>query len=116
MDVILRELFHEKAADIEVAPSGLIIGCAPHCGYQPSDGAVSWQHCQVLIAGDRVTIRDLGSCRGTFVAGIRHNNECELKHGDILQIGLHFFFVDIPRRRQTKEHSGDGRSAVQAAS
>lgn len=50
---------------------------------------VSGAHCELLLQGGRVSIRDLGSSYGTFVNGsrLRPDQLCELRPGDRVNIG-----------------------------
>ncbi len=50
------------------------------------DPRISRIHCQVAIDGDRVLLTDLGSFGGTSVGG-RRVSQCELRPGDVIQIG-----------------------------
>ena len=49
--------------------------------------SVSRHHCVLLVDGDTVFVRDLGSRNGTFVNGDRIMCEKELADGDQLVIG-----------------------------
>lgn len=50
---------------------------------------VSGAHCELLLQGGRVSIRDLGSSYGTFVNGnrLRPDQLCELRPGDRVNVG-----------------------------
>jgi|GEM_PF-6337860 len=51
------------------------------------DPTVSSQHCEFLLEGDRLRVKDLGSANGTMVNGRRIESECELEAGDRLLTG-----------------------------
>ena len=52
------------------------------------DPSVSLAHCEILIHGAEVIVRDLGSANGTFVNGIRlDHQQCQMKTGQTLQFG-----------------------------
>ena len=52
------------------------------------DDSISRRHCEILVYGTEVIVRDLGSTNGTFVDGRRlHNQQCQVKGGQIVQFG-----------------------------
>ena len=52
------------------------------------DDAVSQTHCEILVFGSEVIVRDLGSRNGTFVNGVRlHNQQRPLLAGQIVKFG-----------------------------
>jgi DNA-binding winged helix-turn-helix (wHTH) protein len=51
------------------------------------DDAVSREHARVRVSGDRVTIEDLASKNGTYVAGKRIAHPVDLADGDEITIG-----------------------------
>jgi pSer/pThr/pTyr-binding forkhead associated (FHA) protein len=52
------------------------------------DASLSNAHCEILLYGDEVIVRDLGSRNGTFVAGERlQNHQAQLKHGQTVRFG-----------------------------
>ena len=48
---------------------------------------VSRQHCELLVKGDSLFVRDLGSTNGTFVGSERVDGEMLIEHGQLLTIG-----------------------------
>ena len=58
------------------------LGRSPDCDAQIDHGSVSSNHCQVVVNGDSVTIRDLGSTNGTFL------NRAPIREG-VLAAGVH---------------------------
>jgi pSer/pThr/pTyr-binding forkhead associated (FHA) protein len=78
---------------VSVCHSPFVIGRHPECHLRPNDRKVSARHCALLLDGDRVLVRDLGSTNGTYVNGKASLEERELTHGDILRVGpVHFQF------------------------
>lgn len=59
------------------------------------DTSVSRRHVQIAVEGSRVLLHDLGSRNGTFMNGERleSEGERELKHLDIVKIGIYIFGV-----------------------
>ena len=52
------------------------------------DRFVSAKHCEILVNGSEVIVRDLGSRNGTFVNGRRlQNQQCGVKSGHIIAFG-----------------------------
>ena len=52
------------------------------------DDSISTHHCEILVYGPEVIVRDLGSTNGTFVDGLRlHDQQCQVKPGQIVQFG-----------------------------
>jgi hypothetical protein len=54
--------------------------------FQIADPSVSSHHCEVLLKGDEVRVRDLNSTNGTFINGVA-TTESVLKIGEILRLG-----------------------------
>jgi pSer/pThr/pTyr-binding forkhead associated (FHA) protein len=51
------------------------------------DDSVSSKHCEILVNGSEVIIRDLDSRNGTFVNSVRLNKQSQVKSGQIVRIG-----------------------------
>lgn len=52
------------------------------------EGSLSSDHCEILVNGPEVIVRDLNSSNGTFVNGVRlQNQQSEVKHGQTLRFG-----------------------------
>lgn len=50
--------------------------------------SVSHHHCEILVNGAEVIVRDLGSKNGTLVDGIRLlSSQAQLNHGKVVQFG-----------------------------
>jgi pSer/pThr/pTyr-binding forkhead associated (FHA) protein len=86
------------------------IGRSRNCALRLSDDlTVSRQHCLLEVAGNHVSVRDLGSRNGTYVNGVLIGQrdpfeEAEtlvetaprtLQSGDLLSVGQTLFTVDI---------------------
>lgn len=53
-----------------------------------ADNSVSAAHCEILVNGPEVIVRDLGSRNGTWVNGLRlRNQQYELKPGEKVRFG-----------------------------
>jgi len=62
------------------------IGSHAGAEVQLADPTVSRFHCEVIIEGQRATVKDLGSTNGTSVDGVRVK-EAFLKQGSVISIG-----------------------------
>lgn len=58
---------------------------------------VSKKHAEILVAGDAVFVRDLGSTNGTFVNGVRVTAATPVGEGDLIQ------FADVELRLGSQE-------------
>jgi len=53
------------------------------------DSSLSSNHCEILMNGPEVIVRDLGSRNGTFVNGVKlSNQQCQLKSGQTVRFGV----------------------------
>lgn len=59
-------------------PKNLLVVCEP---------SVSAKHCELLIFGREVIVRERGSRNGTFVNGMRVHTQSAVNHRQILRIG-----------------------------
>ena len=68
------------------------------------DSSLSARHCEILVHGAEVIVRDLGSRNGTMVAGrLLKNQQSALKSGQIVRFGL----VDARLEIENVEWSDD---------
>jgi pSer/pThr/pTyr-binding forkhead associated (FHA) protein len=71
-----------------------VVGRKKGCKIRIQSESVSRIHCSLVMAGGRLTAKDLGSSNGTFVNGHRIKEQV-LQAGDTLQIGVIKFQVQI---------------------
>jgi hypothetical protein len=65
------------------------VGRGDHNTLAIHDASVSQTHCEVLVFGPEVIVRDLGSTNGTFVNGLRLcNQQSQIKPGETVRFGL----------------------------
>ncbi|MEE3371127.1 MAG: FHA domain-containing protein [Planctomycetota bacterium] len=83
------KVLHGKNAGHEIRLKGskFLIGRGEECQLRPKSDAISRQHCEFAIAGDQVSVRDMGSKNGTLVNGTRIESSTSLNEGDEIQIG-----------------------------
>lgn len=79
----LRLQLHEY----ELPPGMTVIGRAPSCNLTIDDALLSREHAAISVGGERVIARDLGSRNGTYVNGVRIEDDVELHDGDRIKIG-----------------------------
>ncbi|MCP5523749.1 MAG: FHA domain-containing protein [Verrucomicrobiales bacterium] len=64
------------------------VGRGEHNTLVLHDPSVSHRHCEILVYGDEVIVRDLGSKNGTIVRGERlHHHQRPVHHGDMVVFG-----------------------------
>ena len=73
----------------------VLIGRHPECDVRFDLPKISRRHCCIVLAYERVVIRDLGSRNGLRVNGLVVE-ESSLEHGDEVAIGPILFRVDNP--------------------
>jgi hypothetical protein len=72
-----------------------LFGRDPNLDFSIDDATVSSRHCEILVAGKILRVRDFDSTNGTFInqAPIK---EAELKPGDWLQLGAVEMQCELP--------------------
>ena len=83
--VVARGEEPEQRVALGGAP--LVVGRAPTSGLVLQAHEVSRAHCRITAAGDTVSIADLESTNGTFVAGQRISGEVALPQGVTVVVG-----------------------------
>jgi hypothetical protein len=75
-----------QAWEIQLKPGINFLGRGPSNDFKIDDLSISGAHCQVIVANDSVTIRDMGSTNGTFVNRAKVQ-ESRLAAGQPLRLG-----------------------------
>ena len=70
----------------ELSVNSTTVGRAEGNLFQIIEPSVSGRHCEILLRGNEVVVRDLKSTNGTFIQGERIT-EASLKPGQILRLG-----------------------------
>jgi len=70
----------------ELSVNSTTVGRADGNLFQIIEPSVSGRHCEILLRGNEVVVRDLTSTNGTFIKGERIT-EAILKPGQILRLG-----------------------------
>jgi pSer/pThr/pTyr-binding forkhead associated (FHA) protein len=55
--------------------------------FQIAEPSVSSHHCEILLRGSEIVVRDLNSTNGTYINGEKVTNESVLKPGQVLRLG-----------------------------
>src|SRR4029079_13915566 len=76
--------------------------------FQIAEPSVSSHHCEILLRGTDIVVKDLNSTNGTFINGDKVT-ETVLKPGQILRLG------QIEMRLETEAPGGPGAPAVASA-
>jgi len=83
--VILSEGFTGKAHELKVEKT--TVGRVDDNTFPIPEASVSSHHCEVVLRGTDIFVRDLNSTNGTFVNGRQVTGEAALKPGQILRLG-----------------------------
>lgn len=70
--------------------------------FQLADPSVSSHHCEILLKGSDVVVKDLNSTNGTFINGERIS-ESTLKPGQTLRLGMVDLKLDGPASASKKQ-------------
>lgn len=84
------------------------VGRVPDNAFEIAEASVSSHHCEIMLRGNDVVIKDLGSTNGTYINGEKIE-EAVLKAGQILRVGM------IEMRLETGD-PGPSAAAAAAAS
>ena len=80
---------------IELGKGRLTIGRAEDNAFQISDPAISTYHCEVILSGKDLVVKDLGSTNGTFIGADKITSA-------ILKPGQRFLLGDVELRFETR--------------
>jgi predicted component of type VI protein secretion system len=83
--VILSEGLTGKAHELTVDKT--TVGRVDDNTFPIPEGSVSSHHCEILLRGVDVVVRDLNSTNGTYINGNQVAGEAPLKPGQILRLG-----------------------------
>ncbi len=83
--------------EIQLKPGINFLGRGPSNDFKFEDASVSGAHCQIMVDGNGVVIRDMGSTNGTFVNRAKVQ-ESRLATGQPVRLGSvdMIFYADIP--------------------
>lgn len=73
--------------EFDLPPGETILGRSPECHVTIDDPLVSREHAKIIVNGEEVVFRDLGSRNGSKVNGQQVHGEVTLNDGDRVRIG-----------------------------
>jgi len=82
--VVLTEGLTGRTYELKVDKT--TVGRVEDNAFQIPEPSVSSYHCEILLRGDQVVVKDLDSTNGTFING-QKISESPLKSGQILRLG-----------------------------
>jgi pSer/pThr/pTyr-binding forkhead associated (FHA) protein len=83
--VVLSEGLTGQSYELKVDKT--TVGRVEDNAFQIAQPSVSSHHCEVLLRGNEVVIKDLNSTNGTFIDGQQITGEAVLKPGQVLRLG-----------------------------
>jgi pSer/pThr/pTyr-binding forkhead associated (FHA) protein len=83
--VILSEGLTGKAHELKVERT--TIGRVEDNAFPIPEASVSSHHCEILLRGSDIVLRDLNSTNGTFINGQQLTGEAVIKSGQIIRLG-----------------------------
>ena len=83
--VVLSEGFTGRSYELKVEKT--TVGRVEDNAFSIPEASVSSHHCEVLLRGNDVVVKDLNSTNGTFINGEQVTGEAVLKPGQILRLG-----------------------------
>ncbi len=83
----------ETAPRVAITDQPFSVGRNPSCSLPVSNSTVSGLHAELVLAGDKLLVRDCGSTNGTLLNGRPINTVENLKDGDILHFGNAMYVV-----------------------
>src|SRR4051812_29730793 len=83
--VVLSEGMTGQSYELKVDKT--TIGRVEDNTFQIAQPSISSHHCEVLLQGNDVVIKDLNSTNGTFINNQQVNGEAVLKPGQVLRLG-----------------------------
>ena len=86
--IFLSEKFAGRVYEFAIEKT--TVGRGDHNTLTIQDSSVSHSHCEILVYGTEVIVRDLGSSNGTMVDGkrLRKEQQSPLESGQIVKFGL----------------------------
>jgi len=82
--VVLSEGYTGRTYELTVEKT--TVGRVDDNSFSIPDGSMSSHHCEIILTGNDVLVRDLNSTNGTFIGG-EQVTESALKPGQVLRLG-----------------------------
>ncbi|MBK9120118.1 MAG: FHA domain-containing protein [Phycisphaerales bacterium] len=94
MKVVLVMFKGTERREFPITALETVLGRRQDCGLRIPTKDVSRQHCALVVDGQKISIKDLGSSNGTYVNGKRVA-EHDLAAGDRLRLGPVTFMLQV---------------------
>jgi pSer/pThr/pTyr-binding forkhead associated (FHA) protein len=82
------------------------IGRALDCQLRLEHPTVGRHHCELILQGESIFVRDLESLNGTYINSQRVLEITELNEGDLLEISMYLFRMEISYRSTRADYLG----------
>lgn len=96
--VLLSEGLTGRTYELKVEST--TVGRVSDNAFEVPEDSVSSHHCEILLRGNDVVVKDLNSTNGTFINGERVTESASLKPGQILRLGK------VEMRLESGDNSG----------
>ncbi len=102
--VVLSEGMTGRSYELKVDKT--TIGRVEDNAFPILEASVSSHHCEILLKGNDVVVKDLNSTNGTFINGEKVTSEAVLKVGQILRLG------QLEMRLESGQPAASGKKAL----
>jgi len=96
MDLTLVGLVDNKEVRHSLIDGAHLIGRADDAALKLNQPSVSRRHAEIVVAGGKALVNDLGSHNGTTLNGTKVSEPVELKFGDVLEVANVSFRLEGP--------------------
>src|ERR1035441_2569436 len=86
MEKIIIKVPGAPVREVELAPGVFKVGRSINTDLRIEHPSVSGSHCEIIVSGGTVSVKDLGSTNGTFLDG-QPVRECQIVPGHSLRLG-----------------------------
>ena len=111
--VVLTQSMAGRSFDL--AGERTTVGRVEDNAFQIAEPSVSSRHCEILLRGEEVVIKDLNSTNGTFINGEKIS-ESVLKPGQTLRLGNVELKLDVPGAPATPAAAPSASAAAPSSS
>src|SRR3954470_4381736 len=87
-----------QARELQLKPGVNYIGRGFANDHKIDDGSVSTSHCQIMVDGSLVIVKDLGSTNGTYI-NRTEVQEASLQGGQLLRLGTVEMLFEVDSQR-----------------
>ncbi len=95
MDLTLVGVVENKEIRFPLAEGTHVLGRADDAAFKLAHSNVSRNHAEIVVSGETMTVRDLGSHNGTQVNGAKVEDIVPLHLGDQLELANLSFNVEV---------------------